>query len=187
MATCPNGHENPENNNYCGECGVALGTTASPRPATARRPWTVTAAAVIAFLYALPLAAEVVYCAVEGVRAIGKHHLPLYETSSYLLIRGLGFLVMVLLLVWGAVAALRGVTRKVLFFVPVAWIVFSIVLVAITVSEEHGRTASVDIWWWVTTLILALPIVFLVTRSSRDFFRARAGTPAESVSPAAPK
>src|ERR1700736_3174987 len=37
MATCPNGHENPEGQNFCGECGASLVATPadeSPTPAT---------------------------------------------------------------------------------------------------------------------------------------------------------
>jgi hypothetical protein len=34
MATCPNGHENPEGQNFCGECGASLVARPADEPPT---------------------------------------------------------------------------------------------------------------------------------------------------------
>ncbi len=117
-------------------------TAVSALGAAAARPWTVTAAAVIAF------ADAVVF--------------PVYGVISHLLFLFglLAAVASVLLLIWGAIAALRGTTRAVLF-------------VASPLAFAAASLLGLPPPGLALLAALAIPLL-LVTRSSREFFRARA-------------
>jgi hypothetical protein len=130
-----------------------------------RRPWSVTSAAVIAFVLAAPVlwgaAADLIWL----------------RSSECCLRVGLDNIVIAALLIWYGVRVLRGVSSKSLFIVAVAIIAVngSLIIIALANGGDVGQL-------WVTVQV-TLPVVLsmiiiplLVQQSSRQFFRARGGT-----------
>ena len=122
------------------------------------RPWTVTSAAVIAFVLAvIALLAAIA----DFVRAA--------QVNS--IVVGLVNITLAALLIWGGVSALRGVTSRSLFFLAVATIAVKIILIIFLAIRALIFWPNV-----VTVVLLAIIIALLVQQSSRQFFRAQGGT-----------
>jgi uncharacterized RDD family membrane protein YckC len=144
--------------------GPAYGTQLRGGYGTARRPGTVTAAAVIAFVMAaLNIAA--------GLHSIYNvfHYDPLTGAlRAVLYISGVVGLVFAGLFIWGGVAALKGRTSKILFWTSLVASALYLINVPRNPTGYGGSVA-------VLCLALAAAVVILALQSSsKDFFRARA-------------
>jgi hypothetical protein len=129
------------------------------------RPWTVTSAAVIAFVLAALwlLAAISCFLIAADLAALRRTAERPLVVNGF--VDGLLSVVFAALLIWGGVRALRGVTSKGLFFAALGILILS----AISFAAPG--------WWGVVNVVLLVTIVALVVQqSSRQFFRARGGT-----------
>jgi hypothetical protein len=148
--------------------GVTPTTQVSEGPV--RRPVAVTAAVVIAGLWAAVLALFGTLGLIEGFNSLGYH--VDWQYSTIMLVLGVGSLILAAVLVWGAIAAFRGVTSKGILFAPAIVAVF--LAIAMAVGFAIGNEA------WAPTVGLGYPLILLLPssllvmrRSSKDFFCAR--------------
>lgn len=134
-----------------------------------RRPKAVTAAVVIAGLWAALLALVGTLGLIEGFNSLGNTR---WQYGTILLILGAASLTVAAVLVWGAVAAFRGVSKKAILFAPgiVAMFLAAATAVGLAIGDDAWEPAVLLIY----PLILLLPSSLLIlTRSSRDFFHAQ--------------
>jgi hypothetical protein len=129
------------------------------------RPWTVTCAAVIAFV----LAAFWLSAAISWF-VIGADLAALHRTAERPLIvngfvDGLLSIAFAALLIWCGFRAFRGVTSKSLFVAALGILILSAISFA---APGWGGVVNV--------VLLVIIIALLVQQSSREFFRARGGT-----------
>jgi hypothetical protein len=128
------------------------------------RPWTVTVAALIAFLF-VAISAIVVFFSVMALMqwnpaVAQKQHL----SHAYVYQALVANVVLGALVLWGAIAAWQGMTGKSLFIGAVVVAAFHIVT-AIVASVPRPVTLSVHV------IACVLVMALLVTRSSRAYFR----------------
>jgi hypothetical protein len=122
------------------------------------RPWTVTSAAVIAFVFA----------AIALLAAIADF---VWAAQANSIVVGLVNIMIAALFIWCGVSALRGVTSRSLFFLAVATIAVNIILIIFFAIR------ALTFWPNVVMIVLAVIIIaLLVQQSSRQFFRAQGGT-----------
>jgi hypothetical protein len=169
----------------------------------AEHPWTVTSAAVIAFVLAALWLLTAIF---EFVLAAAFHfHSTAYLRSlagiaqfftrlsyigfnsslrypeMYVVFTGLLYAVFAALLIWCGVRALRGSSGRSLFVAAVAIIAVNIILTGSATGINAGLSAWGDIlgFHWGTVVFVVLPVIiigFLLQKSSRQFFGGRGGT-----------
>jgi len=136
----------------------------------ARRPGTVTAAAVFAFIAAvleLLAALFMLGIAVFSKRTFG----PPGTAWGYTIVN----FALATLMIWGGIAALRGKSNKILVYTALVLAALQIVQTVLTIVKHFSTPVST-----ILGLILALLVVAsLTTARSREFFIARGGTAAE--------
>jgi len=138
----------------------AYGTPPRPSYARVRRPWTLIRALGAAFVLEL-------ICLTLGGFTLGYIFTGDFERGPFIgFIVAATALVFAVLCAWGAVAAWRGRTSHILFWTSVAVLIIGIVVLIL--RSPRG---------WFPLLLCPIWIIsFLLTPSSREFFRGRGGT-----------
>jgi|ERR1700733_14762357 hypothetical protein len=139
------------------------------------RPWTVTSAAVIAFvlaaLWLLAAIASFEFAVANAQLEVGTAVRRAVAVGAF--VAGLLYVVFAALLIWCGVRALRGVTSRSLFVAALAIIILS------AISGAAGAALGVgDIGHWGNAgnvVLLVIIIALLMQQSSRQFFRSRGG------------
>lgn len=137
------------------------------RQPTAARPWTVTTAAVIAFVLAGLALSLAIGDFVWATQAAGF-------AQSHFFGAGLLNIVFAALLIWAGADTWRGATSSGLFMAAVAIIAVNVVSIVIVLATGGSMLIT-----WPSAVLVALSasiIALLVRQSSKRFFRTRAGT-----------
>jgi hypothetical protein len=148
----------------------AYGTPPALSPAsTGSRPVTVEAAAVLAFIRG----------ALHIIGGAGFLYATIFEIPQFncqvwlfIIFDVAGAFVLAGLFIWGGVAALRGHTYKILFWTASAQVILDIISMAAV--KILGYVAFYSFLFIVFPIAM---IILILTRSSRDSFRARGSTP----------
>jgi hypothetical protein len=154
------------------------GAPASGGDGALRRPGTVTAAAVIAFVVAglILLAYGLALLALVGLASQVSSRAGAGATAIALILVLLGLAIGVLFL-WGGVSAVRGSGRTLLVVVSTIELVLAVGWTALSLFGIGG--ASIGAGWLVRVfldVVLVVPILILILQpSSTNFFRSRRG------------